>query len=154
VAIQDANGNQTSSTASITVAIGSNPSGGTLSGTTTVAAVSGVATFSNLSINAVGTGYTLSASSAGLTDTTSSAFNIIKANTTTAVSCTLTNLVVDNTQTCTATVTDAATIKTVPTGTVTWTTSAGGASQFGSTSCTLAQLGPAGNGQASCQVSY
>src|SRR5439155_1504335 len=40
VAIQDANGNQTSSTASITVAIGSNPSGGTLSGTTTVAAVS------------------------------------------------------------------------------------------------------------------
>src|SRR5436309_5885806 len=155
VAIQDANGNTNNlSTASITVAIGSNPSGGTLSGTTTVAAVNGVATFSNLSINAVGTGYTLSASSAGLTGTTSSAFNIIKANTTTVVSCTLTNLVVDNTQTCTATVTDAATIKTVPTGTVTWTTSAGGASQFGSTSCTLAQLGPAGNGQASCQVSY
>ena len=41
------------------MAIGTNPGGGTLSGTTTVAAVAGVATFSNLSINKAGTGYTL-----------------------------------------------------------------------------------------------
>ena len=53
--------------ASITVAIGTNPGGGTLSGTTTVAAVSGVATFSTLSINAAGAGYTLNAASGALT---------------------------------------------------------------------------------------
>src|SRR6185369_12571340 len=59
VTVQDAFGNTaTSSTASITVAIGTNPGGGTLTGTTTVGAVSGVATFSNLSVDKVGTGYT------------------------------------------------------------------------------------------------
>src|SRR5207244_1410524 len=42
----------------------------------TVAAISGVATFSGLSIDKVGTGYTLVASSSGLTDPTSTAFNI------------------------------------------------------------------------------
>jgi len=57
VAIQDAQGNTvTTATTSITVAIGTNPASGTLSGTTTVAAVSGVATFSNLSLNPAGTG--------------------------------------------------------------------------------------------------
>src|SRR5207249_8764663 len=56
--------------------IGANPSGGTLAGTATVAAVSGVATFSGLSIDKAGTGYTLVASSSGLTDPTSTAFNI------------------------------------------------------------------------------
>ena len=53
------------------MAIGTNPGGGTLSGTTTVAAVAGVATFSNLSIDKVGNGYTLTASAAGLTGATS-----------------------------------------------------------------------------------
>ena len=77
VQIQDAFGNLvTSSTASITLAIGNNPGGGTLSGTTTVTVVAGVATFSNLSIDKAGTGYTLTASSSGLTGATSSAFNI------------------------------------------------------------------------------
>src|SRR5438309_9191098 len=72
VAIQDAQGNTvTSATTSITVAIGTNPASGTLSGTTTVAAVSGVATFSNLSLNPAGTGYTLTASATGLTGATS-----------------------------------------------------------------------------------
>jgi hypothetical protein len=66
----------TSATDNVTVAIGNNPSSGTLSGTTTVAAVNGVATFSNLSINLVGTGYTLAASSGSLTGATSSAFNV------------------------------------------------------------------------------
>src|SRR5207237_778039 len=70
------NNTVTSSTASITVAIGTNPGSGTLSGTTTVAAVAGVATFSNLSIDKVGNGYTLTAASAPLTGATSSAFNI------------------------------------------------------------------------------
>ncbi len=72
VAIQDAQGNTvTTATTSITVAIGTNPASGTLSGTTTVAAVSGVATFSNLSLNPAGTGYTLTASATGLTGATS-----------------------------------------------------------------------------------
>src|SRR5262249_45355541 len=66
----------TSSTANVTVAIGTNPGGGTLSGTTTVAAVAGIATFSNLSIDKVGNGYTLTAASAPLTGATSTAFNI------------------------------------------------------------------------------
>ena len=44
------------------MAIGTNPGGGTLSGTSPVAAVAGVATFTNLSIDKAGTGYTLTAS--------------------------------------------------------------------------------------------
>src|SRR5438046_917877 len=58
----------------MTVAIGTNPGGGTLTGTKTVAAVAGVATFAGLSIDKVGTGYTLTAAGAG--STSSSAFNI------------------------------------------------------------------------------
>ncbi|MBI3947394.1 MAG: hypothetical protein HY321_15840 [Armatimonadetes bacterium] len=77
VSVQDADGN-TVDTASntISLALGSNPSGGTLSGTTTVAAVSGVATFSDLSINRAGAGYTLTASAPGLTGAASVAFDI------------------------------------------------------------------------------
>jgi hypothetical protein len=63
-------------TGSVTIAIGSNPSGGTLSGTTTVSAVGGIATFPTLSIDAVGNGYTLTANSIGLTGATSSSFDI------------------------------------------------------------------------------
>jgi hypothetical protein len=78
VTVQDAGGNTvTTATNSITMAIGTNPSGGALSGTTSVAAVNGVATFANLSINKSGTGYTLAASATGLTGTTSSAFNVV-----------------------------------------------------------------------------
>jgi hypothetical protein len=78
VEIRDQFGNRvTSATHNITLAIGANPGGGTLSGSTTIAAVAGVATFSNLSINQVGTGYTLTASATpALTGATSSAFNI------------------------------------------------------------------------------
>src|SRR5205807_450796 len=77
VAVQDAQGNTvTTATTSITVAIGTNPASGTLTATPTVAAVNGVATFANLSINNPGTGYTLTASATGRTRATSSAFNI------------------------------------------------------------------------------
>jgi hypothetical protein len=77
VAAQDSSGNTvTSFTGSITIAIGNNPGGGSLGGTTTKNAVSGVATFTDLSINQAGNGYTLTASSAGLTGATSAAFNI------------------------------------------------------------------------------
>jgi len=66
----------TGATNSVTLAIGTNPGSGTLSGTTTRSAVNGLATFSNLSINNAGTGYTLTASSTGLTGATSSSFDI------------------------------------------------------------------------------
>src|SRR5207253_133629 len=75
ITAQDGNGNTaTGFTGNITVAIGTNPSSGTLFGTKTVAAVAGVATFSGLSIDKVGTSYTLTATGAG--STTSAAFNI------------------------------------------------------------------------------
>jgi hypothetical protein len=77
IAVKDNFGNTvTSSTASITIAIGNNPSGGVLSGTTTKNAVAGVASFNDLSINQAGNGYTLTASSTGLTSATSDAFNV------------------------------------------------------------------------------
>src|SRR5207302_164414 len=70
-------------TGNITVAISTNPSSGTLAGTLTHAAVSGVATFSGLSIDKAGTGYTLTATGAG--STTSAAFNITPATATALV---------------------------------------------------------------------
>jgi hypothetical protein len=77
VAVEDAQGNVvTTATTSITLAIGNNPGSGTLSGTTTVAAVNGLATFSGLSLNTSGAGYTLTASATGLTGAASSAFSI------------------------------------------------------------------------------
>src|SRR5213078_3121620 len=64
VRIEDAFANLvTSDTRNVTLAIGTNAGGGTLSGTTTIAASGGVATFSDLSINKTGIGYTLAASS-------------------------------------------------------------------------------------------
>jgi hypothetical protein len=77
VAIRDAQGNTvTSSTAAVTVAIGSG-AGGTLGGTTTVNAVSGVATFSNVTLAAmVGTNYTLSFTSGALSSATSSTVTV------------------------------------------------------------------------------
>ncbi|HEX3134167.1 MAG TPA: PQQ-dependent sugar dehydrogenase [Planctomycetota bacterium] len=77
VTVQDASGNTVpSSTTTVTLAIGSNPGSATLAGTTSVAAINGVATFSNLSLNNAGNGYTLTASSSGLTGATSSTFNV------------------------------------------------------------------------------
>src|SRR5712691_6565020 len=63
-------------TGAITLALGANPGGGTLSGGAPVNAVNGVATFPALSIDKPGTGYTLRATASGLTDATSSAFNV------------------------------------------------------------------------------
>src|SRR5205807_439849 len=75
VTAQDAQGNTaTGFTGNVTVAMGTNPGTGTLGGTLTHAAVGGVATFANLSIDKVGTGYTLTATGAG--SATSAAFNI------------------------------------------------------------------------------
>src|SRR5256886_4848867 len=74
---EDTGGNLvTSFTGLVTVAIAANPGGGTLSGMTTVAAVGGLATFSDLSIDKGGTGDTLSFSADGLLGVTSATFNI------------------------------------------------------------------------------
>ncbi|HYK83111.1 MAG TPA: hypothetical protein VEU55_08185 [Gemmatimonadales bacterium] len=63
-------------TTAVTLSILNNPVGGTLSGTTSVVPFNGVAVFGDLVINKAGTGYTLQASAAGATATSSSAFNI------------------------------------------------------------------------------
>src|SRR5206468_9007744 len=66
VTARDANGNTaTGFTGNVTLAIGTNPSGGVLSGTATHAATGGVATFAGLSIDKTGTGYTLTAGATG-----------------------------------------------------------------------------------------
>jgi uncharacterized repeat protein (TIGR03806 family) len=78
IAVQDAGGNTVgSATNTITIAIAANPGGGALAGTLSAAAVGGVATFANLSINNAGNGYTLSAASSGLAGATSVAFNVM-----------------------------------------------------------------------------
>jgi hypothetical protein len=79
VEVVDAFGNVETSDNSdtITLSLGSNPSGGTLSGTLSVTVVHGVATFSNLSIDVAGLGYTLHAAiGGGLPDLDSNPFNI------------------------------------------------------------------------------
>jgi hypothetical protein len=67
------------STDTVTLSIGTDPSGGSaiLSGTLTLTFVNGVATFSDLSIDTAGTGYTLHATASGLTpDIDSDPFDI------------------------------------------------------------------------------
>src|SRR5207253_7291273 len=80
VRVLDAHNNLvTTSTAGISLAINANPSGGTLSGGGATSASAGSATFAALSIDQVGNGYTLDATSSGLTTATSSAFNVLVA---------------------------------------------------------------------------
>jgi plastocyanin len=77
VAVQDANGNTiTSSTAPVTLALANNPSAATLAGAGPVSAVSGVATFPAVAVSLAGVGYSLTATSAGLTAITSDGFNV------------------------------------------------------------------------------
>ncbi len=79
VAVEDANGNveTTDNATTVSLAIGTNPGGGTLTGGSAVTVAKGIATFSGLSINTAGTGYTLTASSTpSRTAATSAAFNI------------------------------------------------------------------------------
>ena len=73
VNVEDGGGTiDTTSTASVSLTI----SAGTLGGTTTVSAVSGVATFPGLFVNQAGTGYTLTAAATGLTSGVSDAFDV------------------------------------------------------------------------------
>ncbi len=77
ISILDAGGNPTTSTASVTATA----SGGVLGGSSSVAGINGTATFANLTFaGAIGTSYTLTFSSPGLTSITSSSFSFTNAN--------------------------------------------------------------------------
>ncbi len=77
VVVQDANGNQVSSASnSVTLSLAVNPGNATLSGTTTVGAVDGIAFFGDLILNAPGSGYRFGATSPGLTPATSDPFDV------------------------------------------------------------------------------
>jgi hypothetical protein len=78
-AVDDLGNTVTTFNGSVTIAIGRNGGlvvPGTLSGTKTVNFVNGVATFSDLSIDQPGNGYTLVVSTSGLTGAQSASFNI------------------------------------------------------------------------------
>ena len=73
IAAEDSSGNiDTTQTGSVTVALGNNPSGGILAGTTNVQFSNGLASFTNLTLNEAGSGYTLLATSSGLAPPASS----------------------------------------------------------------------------------
>ncbi len=75
--VEDAYGNVvTSASNTVKLALANNPTGAKLGGTLSVKASKGVATFSGLTLNKVGTGYTLALSSSGLTGATSSPITV------------------------------------------------------------------------------
>jgi hypothetical protein len=79
VRVLDGNGDPiVSSTEPITLSIGSNPGGGTLSGVTTVNATGGTASFPGIAIDEAGLGYTLAASTTAtdIASTVSASFNV------------------------------------------------------------------------------
>ncbi|HTC68671.1 MAG TPA: hypothetical protein VK662_03825, partial [Acidothermaceae bacterium] len=89
----------TTYTGNVTLSFGANPGGASFgvgttstSPTLTVAAVSGIADFSPIIVNKVGTGYTLTASATGLTSATSTPFAVAAAATScpTGKTCTVT----------------------------------------------------------------
>src|SRR5205823_7835852 len=63
----------------VTVTLGEHPAGAVLRGTRAVAAVRGVASFGDLSVNRSGTGYTLVATSPGVRGATSTVFTVAPA---------------------------------------------------------------------------
>ena len=64
-------------TVSVAIKAGTGTAGATLSGTTSTSAVSGVVTFSTLSLNKLGTGYILTASSNGVASANTNTFTIV-----------------------------------------------------------------------------
>ena len=72
----------TTDNSSVSLAFGTNAGSGTLSGTTSVAAINGAATFTNLSIDKTGQGYTLTATDSSLIAATTSTFDITPAGAT------------------------------------------------------------------------
>ncbi len=77
VEIQDKNGKKVEkATLEVTLALGANPAGATLSGSAATAAAGGTASFAGLSIDKAGTGYTLVASAPNLQSAESAAFDV------------------------------------------------------------------------------
>ena len=80
VSAEDPYGNvDTSFSDSVNVALSTNPVGATLGGTSTLTAQNGVATFSGLTLDKRGNGYTLLVTANGLTSSQTSAFNVLAA---------------------------------------------------------------------------
>ncbi|HEV8411179.1 MAG TPA: hypothetical protein VGQ30_11775, partial [Gemmatimonadaceae bacterium] len=78
VVANDATGHLVSSfNGSISLSLGANPGGATLSGTTTVSAVGGVATFANVALDKIGTRYTIVATAVSLSPAVSSPLTVI-----------------------------------------------------------------------------
>lgn len=78
VEAEDSSGNLLSSfNGTVTVALASNPGGATLGGTLTATASNGTATFSNLTLTAADSGYTLVVSGGGLAEGTTGSFTVI-----------------------------------------------------------------------------
>ncbi len=78
VAIEDAEGNTvTTFDGNVAIAIANNPGSSTLGGTLTLTASSGVASFSGLTLNKVGVGYTLQVISNQLPSVTTTAWTVI-----------------------------------------------------------------------------
>jgi len=77
--IEDQYGNVVrTATNTVSVALANNPTGATLGGTLSVSASGGVASFSGLTINEIGNGYTLQVSSSGLSNAITSAIDVTK----------------------------------------------------------------------------
>ncbi len=77
VTAEDSSGNvDPSFTGTVTVALSNNPGGATLGGTLTATAHDGVASFSDLTLDQPGIGYTLEVSASGLASVTTNSFNV------------------------------------------------------------------------------
>lgn len=77
VIVEDAAGNLvTGSGALVAISLSANPGGAVLSGSASVSAVNGVVTFPYLSLNRAGIGYTVIATSTGLSSVVSAPFNV------------------------------------------------------------------------------
>ena len=76
VSVRDGAGNLMDVSDSVTIALQTNPTATTLQGTTTVSAVHGVASFTDLVIPVVGSGYSFTASSPADASGTSAAFDV------------------------------------------------------------------------------
>jgi hypothetical protein len=79
VEVRDADGNRVPSRATVGLRLATNPTGAALVGTASVAAVNGQATFTGLTMQRAGTGYTVEASAGTLPAVTSAAFNVLPA---------------------------------------------------------------------------
>lgn len=77
VEVEDAGGTRVANAQdAVTLGFGTNPTGATIGGTAVVNAVSGLATFSGLTISNAGTGYTFVASGTGFVSATSAPFTV------------------------------------------------------------------------------